>query len=111
MTEAKFRFEFEVGKNFSPFGLHKFAKITLSAGESKVLLNPEVCENHGAHRECLKLLNGCSGTMNLTADMYCSCSPARSIGGPSTKAQTSAAQVAFADRHKKRKANVIDPFA
>ena len=111
MTEAKFRFEFEVGNNFSPFGLHKFAKITLSAGESKVLLNPEVCENYGVHRECLKLLNGRSGTMNLTADMYCSCSLARSTGGPSTKAQTSAAQVAFADRHKKRKANAIDPFA
>ena len=49
--------------------------------------------------------------MNLTADMYCSCSLARSIGGLSTKAQTSAAQVAFADRHKKRKANAVDPFA
>ena len=49
--------------------------------------------------------------MNLTADMYCSCSLARSIDGPSTKAQTSAAQVVFADHHKKHKANAVDPFA
>ena len=71
MTEAKFRFEFEVGSNFSPFGLYKFAKINLAAGESKVLLNPEVCDNYGVHRECLKLLNDRSETMNLTADVYC----------------------------------------
>ena len=111
MTKPEFRFEFEVGSAFSPFQLYKIAKITLSAGESKVLLNPEVCVNYGVHRECLKLLNGRSGTMNLTADVYCSCSLARSTGGPSTKAQTSAAQAAFADRHKKRKANAVDPFA
>ena len=64
MTEPKFRFEFEVGGNLSPFGLYKFAKINLSAGGSKVLLNPEVCDNYGVHRECHKLLNGRRGTMN-----------------------------------------------
>ena len=111
MPEPKFRFDFEVGSNFSPFGLYKFAKINLSAGESKVLLNPEVCENYDVHRECLKLLNGRSETVNLTADKYCSCSLARSTGGSSTKAQTSAAQTAFAERHKKRKVNAVDPFA
>jgi hypothetical protein len=57
MTKPEFRFEFEVGSAFSPFQLYKIAKITLSAGESNVLLNPEVCENYGVHRECLKLLN------------------------------------------------------
>ena len=88
MTKPEFRFEFEVGSAFSPFQLYKITKITLSAGESKVLLNPEVCVNYGVHRECLKLLNGRSGTMNLTADVYCSCSLARSTGGPSTKARS-----------------------
>ena len=70
MTEPEFRFEFEVGSAFSPFQLYKIAKITLSAGESKVLLNPEVCENYSVHRECLKLLNGRNGTMNLTLQDY-----------------------------------------
>ena len=32
MTKPEFRFEFEVGGNFTPFNLYKIAKITLSAG-------------------------------------------------------------------------------
>ena len=71
MTKPEFRFEFEVGGNFTPFNLYKIVKITLSAGDNKVLLNPEVCDKYGVHRECVKvLLNGHTGQLNLSAGKY-----------------------------------------
>lgn len=68
---------------FTPLNHYKIASISLSTEESKVLTNPEMCENYGVHRECLKFLDG--RTPGLTADKYCSCSLVRPGGGSSTK--------------------------